>query len=81
MEKQRKITLKEAKQELWRKWRQHKGRNKTTQKIIKENKDKELERKLSRIEEEVKKYEEELRLEQEKAQTRKEKLEKKRKVL
>ena len=79
MEKQRKITLKEAKHESWRKWRQNKGRNKPPQNMTKENKDKELEKKLSRIEEELKKYEEELKKEKEKAETKKEKLEKNRK--
>ena len=80
MERKRILLLREAKQELWKKWRQKKGKCKPKISDLKNktgNKEDELTRKLETIEDEVKRYEEELKIERELARTKKEKLEKK----
>ena len=72
-EKERKLLLKEAIEELCKRWRQKKGRR-NNQKLHKEE---ELEKNLSRIEEEVSKYEEEIKTKEAEEKTRRERLEKK----
>ena len=60
-EKERILSLKEAKLELWRRWRHKKGKKSRfpNQTRLKEHKDEELDKKLAKIEEEVKKFEKE----------------------
>ena len=83
LETERKLNLKEAKEELWRHWRQKKGRTEYKKKTKKEEYDINLERKLERIELEIKNYEEELEKELvdtlEKVENKNKQLEKKRK--
>ena len=58
MEKERRLLMKEAKEEIWKKWRQKKGRKSTNPKIkTREDKDP-LEEKLMKVELEVAKYKE-----------------------
>ena len=73
-EKERKLLLKEAKEELWKRWRQKKGR--INQPKLK-NGEEDLEKKLKRIEEEVSKYKEEMKTKETEEKTRRERLEKK----
>ena len=80
MERERLILMKEAKQELWRKWRQNKGKTINPRQTTKSERDKredELDHKLKRIGEEVRKYEEELEIVRKEARTKVERLEKK----
>ena len=83
LETERKLNLKEAKEELWRRWRQKKGRTEYKKKTTKEEENINLDRKIERIELELKKYEEELENEMveilETVENREKKLEKKRK--
>ena len=63
LETERKLNLKEAKEELWRRWRQKKGRTEYKKKTKKEEEETNLERKLERIEQEIAKYENEIETE------------------
>ena len=75
LERKRIFLMKEAKQELWKKWRQNKGRIKHPKLTKNENsKEEELEEKLRTFKIEVENYEEE---ERELAKTKKEGFEKK----
>ena len=56
MEREKRILIKEAKEEIWKKWRQKKGRNGTNPKLIIRNDRQSLEEKLRRVESEVEKY-------------------------
>ena len=58
LERERRLNMKEAKEEVWKRWRQAKGRRKTNPH---RNKDvRSLEEKLRRVEREVEDYEAEL---------------------
>ena len=58
LEKERRLLLKEAKEEIWKKWRQKKGRSSTNPKLITREDKLSLEEKLKRIELEVARYKE-----------------------
>merc|ERR1712208_112710 len=57
IERERIMILKEAKEELWKKWSQKKGRNQYRKQPKGEEEKADLERKLERIEEAAKEYE------------------------
>ena len=83
LETERKLNLKEAKEELWRRWRQKKGRTEYKKKTKKEEEETNLERKLESIEQETTKYENEIETEMveilEKAENKEKKIEKRNK--
>ena len=58
LEKERRILMKEAKEEIWKKWRQKKGRNGTNPKLTTKEDRHTMEEKLKRVELEVAKYRE-----------------------
>ena len=78
MERERRLNLQEAKEEVWKKWRQCKGRRKTNPQ---KNRDRgNLDEKLKKVEIEVKKYEEELKRMEEEKQKKDARLERKRRM-
>ena len=85
MEKERRMTLREAKQEVWKKWRQSKGRRKNNPKTInkknnKNNTNEELEAKLEKIEMAVQSYKSELENMKKSEQEKASRLERKRRL-
>ena len=72
LEKERRMTLKEAKEEIWKKWRHSKGKRKNNPNKLRPSQNHDLEEKLEKIEKEVENYREEL----EKIKQRKEEKEK-----
>ena len=58
LDKERRVNLKEAREEVWKKWRQSKGKVRMNPKVGRDNND--LEEKLKKVEAEVEKYEIEL---------------------
>ena len=75
MEKERLMYLKEAKEEIWKRWRQTKGRRGTNPHRNKDGRG--LDEKLEKIELEVEKYEEELKKIKEEKQKRTSRIERK----
>ena len=59
MELEKRLLIKEAKEEIWKKWRQNKGRKKTNPKILTKEDKNPIEDKLKRVELEVAKFKEE----------------------
>ena len=78
LERERRINLKEAKEEVWKRWRLTKGRRKTNphKNLDKSN----LDKKLEKIEKEVERYEEELRKMRDEKQKKDKRLDKKKKL-
>ena len=85
LEKERRLTLKEAKAELWKKWAQNKGRGQYRKKTKKEEEVENLEKKLEMTEKVAREYEEILEKEmveiQDKAETKQKRIEKEGKAL
>ena len=59
MELEKRLLIKEAKEEIWKKWRQNKGRKKTNPRILTKEDKNPIEDKLKRVELEVAKFKEE----------------------
>ena len=78
LERERRMNLKEAKEEVWKRWRLTKGRRNTNphKNLDKSN----LDKKLDRIEKEVARYEEELKKAREEKQKKDKRLDKKKKL-
>ena len=80
LDRERRMTLKEAKEELWKKWRQSKGKRKSNPKYTKKTRNETLEEQLDKIETEVNKYKEELERIKERKKEKEERIKRKRKL-
>ena len=80
IEKERRLTIKEAREELWKRWRHAKGKRKTNPNYSKKTRNETLEDKLDKIETEISKYKAELEQRQEQERRKEDRLAKKRRL-